>query len=128
MKGIVKERFTHSKDYGIILGEDGVEYPFNYAHIFDKAKIKEGTIVRFEPKQVSSDGKMQARIIHKTGHGIRHPFIFCLKQIYTAIDTYVPNEEKSELLKDVTAIIKYFTVAEDVEEYPDIMRVFREET
>lgn len=126
MKGIVKERFTHSRGYGTILGEDGVEYPFHYVHIFDNAKIKEGAIVRFEAKQVSSDGKKWARCIRKTGHGIRHPFIFCLKQIYTAIDTYVPEEEKTELLKDITAIIKYFTIAEDVETYPDIVNTFRE--
>lgn len=136
MKGIVTKRFIYKDGYGIIRGEDGNDYRF---HIFnvtgqkhdkegnDITKLLEGMIVRFEPRK-DTVNHVDAKNIRKTGHGTRHPFIWYLKQLKRTVDRFVPDDfHKQVIFDDIDTMISYFSVAEDFEEYPDVVHAFRKE-
>lgn len=137
MKGIVTKRFTYKDGYGLIRGEDGNDYRFHIFNVFghrnnhakgtDATKLLEGMVVRFEPRK-DTYNNVDAKNIRKTGHGTRHPFIWYLKQLKRTVDRFVPDEfHKQVILDDIDTMISYFSVAEDFEEYPDIVQAFRKE-
>lgn len=135
MKGIVTKRFIYKDGYGIIRGEDGNDYRFHILNVYghrnnhkegvDSTKLLEGMIVRFEPRK-DTVNHVDAKNIRKTGHGTRHPFIWYLKQLKRNVDRFVPEDfHKQVIFDDIDTMIAYFSVVEDLEEYPDIIQTFR---
>lgn len=135
MKGIIIKRFVYKDGYGLIRGEDGKDYRFHVHNVFghrnnhaegtDTTKLLEGMIVRFEPRQ-DTVHHVDAKNIRKTGYGTRHPFIWYLKQLRRTVDRFVPEDfHKQVIIDDIDTMILYFSVVEDLEEFPDPVGTFR---
>lgn len=135
MKGIVTKRFTYKDGYGLIRGEDGNDYRFHIFNVFghrnnhatgkDATKLLEGMVVRFEPRK-DTYNQVDAKNIRKTGHGTRYPFIWYLRQRKRMVDRFIPEDfHKQVIIDDIDTMISYFSVAEDFEEYPDVVQAFR---
>ena len=125
MKGIVDKRIWADENgrayshggYGFIKGEDGNRYFFHSVDVenCNPKKLLTYNIVSFTP--VEEDGELKAKMVYKTGHGKKHPYISTLSFMKeTVTHIAISPQTKRYFLKDIDKMIKYFSVIEDYEQ------------